>query len=54
MIKCKLCGSDKVDSKMWVDINTGTINEACDDEEGYCNGCEKHIDINIETEEKEN
>jgi len=40
---CETCGSDKVEQRMWVRINTKGVREACgtgDIEDNWCPACE--------------
>ena len=36
---CGHCGSDKIQERAWVDINTKEYEGSCDDEEVYCPDC---------------
>lgn len=48
ILVCKECGSLEVDSKMWVNINSGIPTDVIDDdsiENNYCNSCEEHREI---------
>lgn len=46
---CANCGSDKVQTKMWVEINTNEVKDVTSDgesEDNWCPDCETHCDIN--------
>jgi hypothetical protein len=44
---CPHCGSDNVETKMWVNPNTNTIGDcdAGEDGDGWCNDCEQHGEL---------
>lgn len=42
---CEHCGSDNVDEKRWVGLNTNEITTDCEEDQCYCNDCEQHSDI---------
>lgn len=43
---CESCGSDSVESKMWVNINTNELTGGDEDEpEYFCNNCQKTVTI---------
>jgi len=49
---CTNCGSDEVQTKMWVDLNTGETNGSCSDgeaDDNYCKHCEGHHLIEFRT-----
>lgn len=53
---CEECGSDKVETKAWVSINTDEIGDSCsdgEDDDNWCNSCETHSGI-ITKQEYEN
>lgn len=40
---CGICGSPNIEIRMWVDVNTNEVKSSCDDNETFCNGCDKII-----------
>lgn len=42
---CEKCGSDNVEERIWVNVNTKEISGTCEDDEGYCNDCQLHVKI---------
>ena len=46
---CSECGSDNVETKMWVNANTEEIGGECSDtsvaEDNYCKDCEEHVKL---------
>lgn len=45
---CKNCHGNKVQSKMWVDMNTDAVVDSCsdgEDEDNYCPDCGQHTGI---------
>ena len=53
MIVCEECGCDKVQTVMWVEINTNTIIDGAnsngeDDQDNWCPNCNAHCSITDE------
>lgn len=46
---CPHCGSDNVDTKNWVNANTGEVGTDCEEDEGYCNDCEERGELILST-----
>jgi len=46
---CPHCGSDNVEIKKWVNINTDEVGTDCEEDEGYCNDCEQHGELILST-----
>jgi len=42
---CDCCGSDNVQERRWVNINTEKVFGSCDDEDYYCDDCDSTCDI---------
>lgn len=45
---CSDCGSDQVQTKKWVDLNTDEPVSDCSDgdtSDNWCEGCESHTDV---------
>jgi len=42
---CPNCGSDNVETKNWVNANTGELGTDCEDEQGYCQDCQQHGEL---------
>tara|TARA_R100000951_G_scaffold913_2_gene2728 strand:+ start:1141 stop:1473 length:333 start_codon:yes stop_codon:yes gene_type:complete len=40
---CDYCGSEEVDEKAWVNMNTGEITEGVDDTPRWCNICNDEV-----------
>ena len=40
---CDYCGSDEIDEKAWVDVNTLKFTYAIDDPEYWCTTCSEEI-----------
>jgi len=51
---CDECGSDKVQSQYWVDLNTGETQGMVSDEaaDNWCEGCQQHVDVVFKTFKK--
>jgi hypothetical protein len=48
MYICANCGSNQVESKRWVDMNTQKVGDTCSDGEdadNWCNSCRTHCRI---------
>jgi hypothetical protein len=44
---CSNCHGDKVQTKMWVEINTNAVLDSCsdgEDDDNYCPDCQQHTD----------
>jgi rubredoxin len=46
---CPHCGSDNVEMKVWVNVNTNELGVDCEEDEGYCNDCEEHGELILST-----
>lgn len=50
MLVCENCGSNKVQVKCWVDVNTGEVYDGCgfgDSSDNWCTVCNEHTKLNI-------
>lgn len=48
MIVCAECGSKKVQTKAWVDVNTNEYQSETDDGVFFCCDCEEMVDVEDE------
>ena len=47
---CEECGSDQVEQKAWVDLNTNDVLDSCSDgdiEDNWCRECMEHCEIKL-------
>lgn len=51
---CETCGSDQLEEKVWVSVNTKEYISDCDDEGAYCQNCEDYVDMVTRKEWKAN
>ena len=46
---CSVCGSNNIETKMWVNPNTRIISDACsypeEEEDNWCHICEEHTEL---------
>ena len=49
---CEECGSDDIQTLMWVNVNTNKIEDSydTDEENNWCNKCESHLNFITEEE----
>lgn len=46
---CPNCGSDNVEMKVWVNVNTNKLGTECEEDEDYCNDCREHGELILST-----
>jgi len=55
MLVCENCGSDKVQSKFWINPNTKNIIDSAvfSTEDNWCEECEEHVNLIKKEQENE-